>query len=54
MDGEIMFIGLIIVVICIGVLFSAIYGWLVLGVGLIAYGFIEYIISDRSKKKKKG
>ncbi len=45
-----MFLGIIIIAICIGVIFEEVYGWLFLGVAFILGEILEIII----KSKKKG
>jgi purine-cytosine permease-like protein len=45
-------IGLIIISICIGNIYSAVYGWLVLGSGIILITFLSMIINYFIKKRK--
>lgn len=42
-SGCLMFFGIIIVSICVGTLYSEIYGWLTLGVGFIACSILGRI-----------
>lgn len=52
-QGFTLFIGLVIISICIGTLHTAVYGWLTLGIGLIIMAFLSCIWSTRNKKRRK-
>ena len=51
-QGILFFIGIIIIGICIGTIFSAVYGWLTIGSLFIFTAIIDRIWTSRDKKRK--